>query len=60
MKGTTRITRIKGIEQIMHKQKPYDVSEKREERRARGDRRGGDTMMQGEWIQNFIHVIWRV
>ena len=59
MKGTIRITRIKWIEQIMCKQKPYDVSEKREERRARGDRRG-DTIMQGEWIQNFIHMIWKV
>ena len=47
MKGTIRITRIKWIEQIMYKQKPYDVSEKREERRARGDQRGGDTIIQG-------------
>ena len=58
MKGTTRVTRIKWMEQIMYKQKPYDVSEKREEKRVRGDQRGGDTIMQGEWIQHFIH--WRV
>ena len=43
---------------IMYKQELYDVSEKREERRARGDRT--DTTMQGEWIQHFIHTIWRV
>ena len=48
------------MEQIMCKQEPYDVSEKREERRARGDRREGDTIMQGKWIQHFIHMIWRV
>ena len=60
MKGTTRVTRITWMEQIMYKQEPYDVSEKRKEKRARGDRRGGDTIMQGEWIQNFIHMIWRV
>ena len=58
MKVTTRVTRIKWIGQIMYKQELYDVSEKREKRRARGDRR--DTIMQGEWIQHFIHTIWRV
>ena len=35
MKGTIQITRIKWIEQIMYKQKPCGVSEKREERRAK-------------------------
>ena len=61
MKGTIRITRMKWIEEIRFKQKPYDVSEKREERRGRGDRRGIDsTIMQGQWIQHFIHLIWRV
>ena len=60
MKGTTRVTRIKWMEQIIYKQEPYDVSEKRKERRVRGDRRGGDTIMQGKWIQHFIHMIWRV
>ena len=41
-----KITRVKWIEEIMHKQKLYDASEKREERRARRDQRG-DTIMQG-------------
>ena len=36
MKGTIQITRIKWIEEISRKQKPCGVSEKREERRARG------------------------
>ena len=57
MKGTTRVTRIKWMEQIMYKQEPYDVSEKREERRTRGDWRGGDIIIQGDWIQHFIHTI---
>ena len=38
MKGTTRVTRIKWMEQIMYKQEPYDVSEKREEGREKHKR----------------------
>ena len=59
MKVTTRVTRIKWIGQIMYKQELYDVSEKREKRTG-GYWRGGDTIIQGEWIQHFIHTIWRV